>query len=66
MEMGLVKSLSSYEMDSATRVQILDVVVCNSFNANVLGKSMNLSPLSLLPSHEKIVRQVGFFYPWFG
>ena len=34
-------------MESATRVQILDEVVCLSFRANAFKKGMNLSGLAL-------------------
>ena len=39
----VVKYLSPLEMDTATRVQILDEVVCISHSANTLGKDMQCS-----------------------
>ena len=42
------KWLSSYEMDTVTRVQILDETDCISHSTNTLGKSMN--PIILPPA----------------
>ena len=54
MEVPLVKWLSSAEMDTATRVQILDEADSISHSTNTLGKGMN--PIILL-----IVGQTEFF-----
>ena len=43
--------LSSKEMDTATRVQILDQTYCISHNTNTLGKGMN--PNILPPAMSK-------------
>ena len=43
--------LSSQEMDSATRVQILDEAGCISHSTNTLGKGMN--PIILPPAMGK-------------
>ena len=46
-------------MDTATRVQILDVTDCISHSTNTLGKGMN--PIILLPVMDKIIGKTGFF-----
>ena len=51
MEVPVVSSLSSWEMDTATRVQILDLTDCISHSTNTLGKGMN--PIILLPAMGK-------------
>ena len=38
---------SEEEMESATRVQILDVAVCISIHANALGKGINPPVLAM-------------------
>ena len=45
------KMLSSWEMDSATRVQILDETDGISHSTNTLGKGMN--PIILPPTMSK-------------
>ena len=45
------KSLSSQEMDTATRVQILDETDCISHSTNTLGEGMN--PIILPPAMGK-------------
>ena len=45
-------------MDTATRVQILDVADCISHCTNTLGKGMN--PIILHPAMGKIVGQTRF------
>ena len=47
------------EMDTATRVQILDETDCISHSTNTLGKGMN--PIILPPAMGKIVEQTRFF-----
>ena len=47
----LVSWLSSLEMDTATRVQILDETDCISHSTNTLGKGMN--PIILPPAMGK-------------
>ena len=42
MEVPVVYLLSSQEMNTATRVQILDETDCISHSTNTLGKGMNL------------------------
>ena len=37
----MMQRLSSQEMDTVTRVQILDEIVCISLKAHTLGKGMN-------------------------
>ena len=49
--------LSSQEMDTATRVQILDQTDCISHCVNTLGKSMN--PIILLPAMGKQQDRLG-------
>ena len=46
---GACEWLSSYEMDTATRVQILDEADCISHTTNALGKCMNpiILPLAM-------------------
>ena len=51
--------LSSLEMDTATRVQILDETDCISRCTNTLWKGVN--PIILLPAMGKIVGQTRFF-----
>ena len=46
-------------MDTATRVQILDVADRISHNTNTLGKGIN--PIILPPAMGKIVGQTRFF-----
>ena len=41
MEVPVVQWLSSQDMDTATRVQILDLIDCISHSTNTLGKGMN-------------------------
>ena len=41
MEVPVVQLLSSLEMDTATRVQMLDEADCISHCTNTLGKGMN-------------------------
>ena len=43
--------LSSFEMDTATQVQILDETDCISHSTTTLGKGMN--PISLPPAMDK-------------
>ena len=50
-EVPVVQSLSSQEMDTATRVQILDLTDCISHSTNTLGKGMN--PIILPPTMGK-------------
>ena len=45
------KKWASYEMDTATRVQILEETNCISHSTNNLGKSMNL--IILPPAMDK-------------
>ena len=52
MEPRRVMSLS-LEMDTVTRVQILDKGVCISHSANTLG----MNPIILPPAMGKLVRQ---------
>ena len=51
MEVPVVSWLSSQEMDTATRVQILDETDCISHSTNTLGKGMN--PIILPPAMGK-------------
>ena len=51
MEVPVVKWLSSQDMDTATRVQILDLTDCISHSTNTLGKGMN--PIILPPAMGK-------------
>ena len=51
MEVPEVYWLSSKEMDTTTRVQILDEADCISHNTNTLGKGMN--PIILPPAMSK-------------
>ena len=51
MEVPVVEWLSSYEMDTETRVQILDDSDCISHSTNTLGKGMN--PIILPPAVGK-------------
>ena len=51
MEVPMVKWLSSQEMNTATRVQILDENDCISHSTNTLGKGMN--PIILPPAMGK-------------
>ena len=46
-EMIVVYRLSSKEMDTATRVQILDEAVCISHSANTIWKGIHLTILPL-------------------
>ena len=46
-----MKSLSSQEMDTATRVQILDEIDCISHSTNTLLKGMN--PIIFPPTMGK-------------
>ena len=46
-----VKWLSSQEMNTAIRFQILDETDCISHSTNILGKGMN--PIILLPAKGK-------------
>ena len=48
MEARLAERLSSYELESVIRVQILDEAICVSLHANALKKIMN--PYVLLPA----------------
>ena len=50
-EVPVVKWLSTGEMDTATRVQILDETDCISHSTNTLGKGMN--PTILPPAMGK-------------
>ena len=47
----MVQWLMSLEMDTVTRVQILDMVVCISHSANTFRKAMN--PVILPPAIGK-------------
>ena len=47
IEVRIALLLSSLEMESATRVQILDVAVCVSLRPNVIGKVKNPCALSI-------------------
>ena len=49
--MPVVKWLSSLEMDTATRVQILDETDCISHSTNTLGKGVN--PIIFPPAMGK-------------
>ena len=51
IEVPVVEWLSSQEMDTATRVQILDESDCISHSTNTLGKGMN--PIILPPAMGK-------------
>ena len=51
VEVPMVKWLSLQEMDTATRVQILDETDCISHSTNTLGKGMN--PIILPPAMGK-------------
>ena len=51
LEVPVVKWLSSQDMDTATRVQILDLTNCISHSTNTLGKGMN--PIILPPAMGK-------------
>ena len=51
IHISVVNWLSSYEMDTATRVQILDETDCISHSTNTLGKGMN--PIILPPAMGK-------------
>ena len=51
MEVPVVQSLSSQEMDTATRVQIMDETDCISHSTNTLGEGMN--PIILPPAMGK-------------
>ena len=51
LEVPEVQWLSSQEMDSVTRVQILDETDCISHSTNTLGKGMN--PIILPPAMGK-------------
>ena len=51
LEVPLGKWLSSQELDTATRVQILDEADCISHSTNTLGKGMN--PIILPPAMGK-------------
>ena len=51
MKVPVVQWLSSQDMDTATRVQILDETDCISHNTNTLGKGMN--PIILPPAMGK-------------
>ena len=44
----MVLKLSSLEVNSATRVQILDETVCSLHSTNTLGKSINPILLSTM------------------
>ena len=57
MEVPVVYWLSSQDMDTATRVQILDLTDCISHSTNTLGKGMN--PIILPPA--MVVGQTRFF-----
>ena len=46
MEVSMVYWLSSQDMDTVTRVQILDETDCISHSTNTLGKGMNQNILS--------------------
>ena len=48
MEVPVVLWLLSYEMNTATRIQIQDETDCISHSTNTLGKGMN--PIILLPA----------------
>ena len=48
MEVPVVYWLSSQDIDTATRVQILDLTDCISHSTNTLGKGMN--PIILPPA----------------
>ena len=50
-DVPVVKWLSTYEMDTVTRVQILDETDCISHSTNILGKDMN--PIILPPAMGK-------------
>ena len=49
--MTIIKWLSSWEMDTVTRVQILDEIDYISHSTNTLGKGMN--PIILPPAMGK-------------
>ena len=51
MAVAVVEWLSSKEIDTATRVQILDETDCISHSTNTLGKGMN--PIILPPAMGK-------------
>ena len=51
MEVHVVSLLSSQDMDTPTRVQILDLTDCISHSINTLGKGMN--PIILPPAMGK-------------
>ena len=51
LEVPVVLWLSSLEMDTATRVQILDLTDCISHSTNTLGEGMN--PIILPPAMGK-------------
>ena len=51
MEVPVVYWLSSQDMDTATRVQILDLTDCISHTTNTLEKGMN--PIILPPAMGK-------------
>ena len=51
MEVPVVYWLSSQDMDTVTRVQILDKTDCISHSTNTLGKGMN--PIILPPAMGK-------------
>ena len=50
-EVAVVQWLSSYKMDTATRVQILDETDCISHSTNTIRKGMN--PIILPPAMGK-------------
>ena len=54
-----VPVLSSYEMNTATRVQILDDADCVLQNTNTIGKDMNL--IILTPAMGKTIGQTEIF-----
>ena len=56
-EVPVVQSLSQQEMDTATRVQILDETDCISHSTNTLGKGMN--PIILPPAMGKQQGRLG-------
>ena len=61
MEACLAWWLSSLEMETATRVQILDETICVSIRANCLWKRRE--SISSFSCYEFMVLQTGFFCP---
>ena len=58
MEVSVVWLLSSLEMDTVTRVQILDEAVCISHSTNTIGKGMYPTILTPVMKNSKAAKDL--------